>query len=76
MDLSALQTETAVNDTLEAYIDRFGMSALVAAIVTVCDDKAAHVESNWQDGAMAKAWRRIGNSFAALATKAAGCPLP
>lgn len=45
-------------DGLEAMIDAAGLAAVLAALATICHDKAEHVQSNWQDTARARHWTR------------------
>lgn len=42
---------------LEDYIDEHGVAKLLGMIVNVCAEKADHVQDNWQDRTMARAWR-------------------
>jgi hypothetical protein len=45
-------------DTLENLIDRKGLRAVVKAVVDVCQRKAEHVRSAWQDAELADLWER------------------
>ena len=41
---------------LESMIDRLGMSEIMLLLVHICDEKAEHIRSNWQDEGLAKRW--------------------
>jgi hypothetical protein len=45
-------------DALEAMVDRCGLETVVAVLAVICAEKAQHVQANWQDRALAKAWDR------------------
>jgi hypothetical protein len=47
-----------IDADLEELIDRAGLDHILAALADICHGKAAHVRSNWQDSALAKAWDR------------------
>lgn len=38
-----------MNDGLEAMIDKVGLSKVLFLLAEVCDGKAEHLRSNWQD---------------------------
>jgi hypothetical protein len=42
--------------SLEELVDKHGLTMVIDVLVNVCDDKAEHLRSNWQDGAQAKSW--------------------
>jgi hypothetical protein len=71
-----LTRETAINDTLEAYIDRYGLTALLVALQTVCDDKADHVQANWQDKGLAREWQRASSAVYTAARKVQALDIP
>jgi hypothetical protein len=43
---------------LEAIVDRIGPKATVELLALICEEKAEHVMTNWQDQILAAAWRR------------------
>jgi hypothetical protein len=49
---------TKLQNEVEALIDRHSIQELVAALAKVCDHKANHAMSNWQDKHLAKLWQR------------------
>jgi hypothetical protein len=54
---------------LETFIDDGSLSAVLDNLAMVCFAKAAHLQSNWQDGTSAKAWDDAGGMIAKLASK-------
>jgi hypothetical protein len=57
--------------TLETLVDNLGLDHVLDALATVCFEKAGHLESNWQDSASARLWRRAGKSIDTLTNKPA-----
>lgn len=51
---------------LETIIDSRGLPMLLAAIGTICHDKAEHVLTNWQDNGLACVWEGRANKIGAL----------
>jgi hypothetical protein len=49
----------AIKDQLEALIDKMGVDSVLSLIETICDEKAEHIEANWQDKTTARAWSRV-----------------
>jgi hypothetical protein len=43
---------------LEAMVDRVGIRNVLYALAKICDGKAEHVASMWQDVATAQVWNR------------------
>jgi hypothetical protein len=41
---------------LEKLIDAYGLSDVIHCLERICDAKAEHVATNWQDTRLAKAW--------------------
>jgi hypothetical protein len=41
---------------LEQILDNSKLNDMLAALANVCDAKAEHLASNWQDAVSAKAW--------------------
>jgi hypothetical protein len=50
-------------DALESLIDKHGMVNIMLGLVHICDEKAEHVESNWQDLELASAWRKVSDAL-------------
>jgi hypothetical protein len=53
-------------EQLERLIDQTSLSAVLDALQTICDGKAEHLQSNWQDAGAAKNWTRAGGSIYTL----------
>ena len=43
---------------LEQVLDDCGLLETVVALALICEEKAIHLESNWQDARAAALWRR------------------
>lgn len=46
-----------LKDAMEAYIDSYSLSDLLAQLADVCNEKASFIEENWQDRGTARVWR-------------------
>lgn len=55
-------------DALEHEIDRHGLTGVLQALADVCHEKAAHVQSTWQDKHAARAWWRAAKAIERLTT--------
>jgi len=44
---------------LEDMIDTYGLEAVLDALGEICDEKAEHIRSNWQDSVTARPWNLI-----------------
>jgi hypothetical protein len=56
-------------DALETMVDLYQLDTLVAALAVICEGKAEHLRTNWQDPATAKAWERASVALFAAETK-------
>lgn len=45
-------------ERIEALIDETSLAEVLGAISQICDEKASHIDDNWQDKRLAKAWDR------------------
>jgi hypothetical protein len=52
---------------LELIIDAYGLAPTVFALAEACDEKALHIEANWQDELTARVWARFSLKLAELA---------
>lgn len=52
-------------DGLEGLIDRYGLASVISALAEICDGKADHIETNWQDRVTARPWRRAARALSA-----------
>jgi hypothetical protein len=57
---------------LESVIDRHGIENVLMAISEICGGKAEHIESNWQDRTLAKAWLTLEGAVGCIVPKARG----
>lgn len=48
---------------LEAMIDRVGIANVLYALEHICDAKAEHLATNWQDASSAKVWAQRARFF-------------
>lgn len=48
-----------IKDQLEATIDKMGVDSVLSLVETICDEKAEHIESNWQDKTLARHWSQL-----------------
>lgn len=58
-----------LNTTLEALLDKHGMSQLLFGLAQVCYAKEEHILTNWQDKTTARAWRSDAVAIENLAAK-------
>ena len=49
-------THKEIEEMVETAIDSQGIVAVLTALVNICHEKAAHIESNWQDRNLAREW--------------------
>ena len=54
---------------LEAMVDKVGLRNVVFALSHICDAKAEHIHSNWQDHALAKHWENDAHKLDAIANR-------
>lgn len=60
---------------LEAMIDKVGTRNVAYAMARLCQLKAEHLESNWQDRETARIWDKCANAWGAFANKVPASPL-
>ena len=48
------------SDRLEAFVDRHGVENTLRMVAVICQEKASHLESNWQDFELADEWHNVG----------------
>ncbi len=63
--LTAREFETE----LEAWIDSQGLVYVTTLLETICNEKAEHIRSNWQDTITAKPWDRDASKLMFLSRK-------
>ena len=49
-----------LGNTIEEAIDQTSLTTVLGLIVRICEEKAEHIETNWQDRGLARLWGRIG----------------
>jgi hypothetical protein len=63
-------------EELESMIDANGLSWVLDHLCDICHAKAEHVQSNWQDAHLAKAWERAARTIDAARGKVDKLGLP
>jgi hypothetical protein len=43
---------------LELMVDKHSLGGVLQMLAEICNEKASHLESNWQDRETAKVWQR------------------
>ena len=56
-------------ETLEAYIDANSVGDTLTVLADICREKAAHIQSAWQDEETAKVWIRQARALEYRATQ-------
>lgn len=54
---------------IETMIDGFGLVAVLSAIQDICDAKADHVRTHWQDSTLARDWEYASIQIANIADR-------
>lgn len=54
---------TNTTEILEQLIDKHGLLHVVTGLEFVCQEKAAHIRTNWQDNTTARTWDRAASFF-------------
>jgi uncharacterized protein (DUF2252 family) len=44
---------------IESHVDRLSVSMVLQALATVCEGKAEHVRSDWQDFGLGRFWDNL-----------------
>lgn len=47
-----------VYQKLEQMIDKYSVADVLIAIKDICDEKAEHIDMNWQDTQLANQWKK------------------
>lgn len=48
--------ENSLSDKLETLVDKNSLGLVLAALSRICSAKSEHIQMNWQDTALARAW--------------------
>lgn len=54
----ATQFTALTQNKLECAIDEYGVNEMLSAMSRICDDKADHIESSYNDKSTAQWWRQ------------------
>ncbi len=54
---------------LEVYIDKTSLSNVLDELADICNEKAEHIRTNWQDGLLAKEWEKAAKALEHLSFK-------
>jgi hypothetical protein len=55
-------------DALEAILNVTNLNAVVQALSEICEEKADHIATNWQDAGLAKQWRTAAGKLGVTST--------
>lgn len=50
-------------EMLESLMDACSIESVLITLSDICEEKAEHVETTWQDKALARAWRTLGGAI-------------
>lgn len=56
-------------DALERAVDTYGLPWVLETLEGICNAKADHLSSNWQDSVGEKVWHQAAQALAKLNTK-------
>jgi hypothetical protein len=59
-------------DELEKLIDRHGLTSVIDRVVDICHEKADHIQVNWQDRVLARAWTKCAVALERSSVKVGG----
>jgi hypothetical protein len=51
--------ETKDRDILEGLVDGYSLTEVMEALAEICDEKADHILTNWQDEKTSKVWTHV-----------------
>lgn len=58
---------TPLSKVLEKHIDRVGLPQFLETVAIVCEEKSEHIQTNWQDFALSRAWASAARGLDKLA---------
>jgi len=61
--------EEELREEVEQSIDMNSLQFWLQELATICYEKASHIESEWQDKALARDWNTAGDAIINLASK-------
>lgn len=56
-----------MKDDLEKFIDKTSISLVAEVLAEICEEKAEHVQTTWQDNTLACEWRQAREIFERVA---------
>ena len=63
-------TDNTIDATeLETMVDNYGLSGVLEALAYICQEKADHLSTNWQDARTAKVWMSDADRIQSVAVK-------
>lgn len=66
---SVINVESQLAHSLEGLVDATSLEAVIDALIRVCNEKAEHLEADWQDGTSAMAWNKAAAKLAKVPTR-------
>ena len=61
--MKTIQDNSEMLDALEGLVDKHGIVLIMMGLVHIADEKAEHIQSNWQDLVLANAWRKVSDAL-------------
>jgi hypothetical protein len=58
-----------MKDEIEQMVDKVGLSKFLFMLAEVCNEKAEHIQTNWQDRNLAKEWTADARAIEKIAAK-------
>jgi hypothetical protein len=61
--METIQDNSEMLTELESLVDKHGIALLMLGLEHIADEKAEHVQSNWQDLVLADVWRKVSDAL-------------
>jgi hypothetical protein len=58
-----------MKDEIEQMVDKVGLSKFLFMLAEICNEKAEHIQTNWQDRNLAKEWTADARAIEKIAAK-------
>jgi len=65
-------TKPNICEELEKLIDSSSLLDVVTGLEMICDEKAAHIEVNWQDKTTARVWKKASYTIGTIVHRISG----
>jgi hypothetical protein len=62
-----MQATLSPKELIEQFIDGSSLFAVLEMIEVICEEKAEHITTNWQDQKLARSWQRAAYRLAVAA---------